>query len=154
MAEFKTVLLATTCSNPVEGSLLLPQGTTSGGMIVVKLTNHDTLVKAGSRSDPGTGACATGELFNNLGGAGATVRYRDAGVLDVLILKPDVALQGAISLLTLAGTVLSAYISFTKALDDPVAQVSYRAAGTVMIIAFLLATLKFYREIKDPFAKV
>jgi len=117
MAEINVI---TTCANPVDGALLLPQNVAAKSHLVVwGPSKQKHLLNGGNKSDTtGAGACVSGTTFTLLGGkSGATlpVHYRDATTWDILRYKSGVGIQLLLAVLAVATGLITAYLALQTA---------------------------------------
>jgi hypothetical protein len=145
------VTLTSVCTCPQPDKLLLPQHSDPVGQVLVKTpSGKSAIVQTDIRSDPGEGACVQGALLAKLGGHGATISYKKAGPIAVLRYKRSIWLQGAIALLSFFGTLISGWAAFLKSSADPSNSFTYETATALLLITFVLATLKLYKDAASP----
>lgn len=147
MAEWREVGITSQCT-PIDGKILLPSGTDGGGLVLVDAAGKKVLLSSGERGDAGTAACVPGALLKAFGGSQATIKYRAAGILDVLWRRRWLWVELAIIVVTLLGAILGAVVSFTgdRASDNETAA---QLAFTTFVIALGLAVLNFGKSVHD-----
>jgi hypothetical protein len=134
----------------VQGMILFPSGSEAVTRVVVKAKNGKTkLLPAGARADGGEAAVLPGDLLVALGGRDAIISYRPATWRDVLRYKPIVKVQLLVVSLTLVATVLSAITSFVGTRSPTTPTFTADAAPWVLGIAFLLAMMNLYSNVKS-----
>lgn len=138
----------------VSGTLLLPRGTSAITPVVVKANNGKTkrLLPAGVRADAGTAAVLPGDLLTKLGGAGATVQYRQARWYDIVRFRPTVVLQLGIAVLTLVAAVFAAISAYVGTRSPTTPTFTIDAAPWVLAITFVLAAGKLVTDIQAALA--
>jgi hypothetical protein len=104
------ITVTTSCTNPIDGAFLLPQGLKAASHLVVGVQRKPAhLLQGGNKSDVGgVGACVSGTTFNLLGGtpgASLLVTYRDATRFDIIRYKQGV-LQGLLTAVVSAAVAL------------------------------------------------
>ena len=146
--EWTSVGLTSLGNVVVQGTFLLPVGSSPIPQAVVEGNGRTKLLPTGVRSDPGTAAVVSGDLLAIFGGDKATVKYRKAEKIDVLRYKPMVKIQLLVALLTLVATVLSSINSFVGTRSPTTPVFSADAAPWVLGVAFVLAISNLYSSVK------
>ena len=154
MAEWTDleVTWRTATSPPPDGTLYLPPGKPATSPIVIRTTDdREILAKAIHRPGyGGTGAIATGSLYEELAGTedSAAVRYRKATVIDRFRLKPMLMLQLTVVVLTLVAAIIDAWAGFLATRADPSTEFAAKASTLVLLLALVGASWKFYEDFK------
>lgn len=153
MAEWANIKLASQCRPPAtDGQILLPGGTDppSGRRVLVERNNKRKLLQAGVRGDAGgQGACVSAATLRFFGGHDVEVRYRGLSFVGVLVRDRWLSAGFLTSVLTLAGTGISAYSSFINDSGDDASDFANRTAFTALLIAFATATSAFVKDYRD-----
>ena len=131
----------------VQGTLLLPMGSTPIPRVVVKANGRTKLLAAGVQSDGGDDAVLPGELLAIFGGSEATISYRSATWRDIIRFKPIVKIQLLVASLTLIATVLSSINAFVGTRSPTTPTFTADAAPWVLGIAFILAASNLYSSV-------
>jgi hypothetical protein len=154
LADWKTVKIVSSCSPAAAGEeILFPKGSEAPAkrLLVKPFEGSDgdaMVLSPGVRSDNGTAACVSGSALSALGGANATVSYRELSFLGVLRRNGWLTLQLVIVVLSLAGALIGAYGTWIKSSGEP----SGFANGTAVVvfaISALLALTKFLKEYRE-----
>jgi hypothetical protein len=152
MAEGTKVGLTSRCSAaPADGLMLLPIGSApaKGRRVLVEGAGKSLLVQASIRSDSGTAACVSGATLAMFGGEGAQVQYRDVSFFGTLWRDRWLAAQFAASLLTLAGALLTGYLTYIESSAEDADSVAHQTAFIALVIAFALSVLTFLKEYRE-----
>jgi hypothetical protein len=149
MPEWETVHLTSRCQPaPAEGQIFLPNSVSppSGRRILVDGKGRAKLMKGGVRSDGGTSACVSGATLAAFGGENTEVRYRGVGFVGTLTRDRWLAVQFAISLLTLIAAGFTAYGTYVKSNGADAGSFANNTAFVVLLITAALSALKFVKE--------
>jgi len=151
--EWTPVQVTGTASFIVQGTLLLPVGSTPISPIVVKSSGGTTrLLSGGVRTDVGTYAALPGDILAKMGGDKSTINYRKATWTDILRYKPGIKLQILITVLTLIAAIsaaISAYVG-TRSASTPTFTAD--AAPWMLGLTFILALSKLVSDIRTALA--
>ncbi len=134
-----------------DDEILLPTATAlpSGKRLLVKGNGKTRLMKGRRRSDPGEGACVSASTLRSFGDAGAHVSYRGVGFWQLVWRDSGMLLQLLISLVTLAGALITGYNTYLKSSGTDVATFTSKTAFIALALAFALSALKFIKEYRD-----
>jgi len=151
--EWTAVQVTGTASFIVQGTLLLPVGSTPVSPIVVKSSDGTTrLLSGGVRTDVGTYAALPGDILAKMGGDTSTVNYRKATWRDILRYKPAIKLQILITVLTLVAAIFAAMSAYAGTRSASTPAFTAEAAPWVLGLTFVLALLKLISDIKTALA--
>lgn len=107
------------------------------------------LLRVGRRQDEGRAACVPGYVLESFGGDGVEVAYRPIGFWGRITRDSGLALQLAVAILTWLAAAFSVYGTWLKSTASTAASWEQKTAGIVFAIAAVLATLKFFQELRE-----
>ena len=138
-------------ASPADGQILLPLGSTApkARRTLVEGEGTSKLMRSGIRSDAGNAACVSGSALSAFGGEGAEIRYRGVSFVAVLMRDRWLGAQFLIAVLTLVGAGLTAYLTFNKSSGEEAGTFANQTAVFALVIATVLAFLKFVKEYRD-----
>lgn len=151
MADTQVGLTSTCAPSPARGEILLPAqaAVPTAKRLLVSGNGKKKLMKGGRRGDPGQGACVSAAALESFGGNGAVVSYRGVGFWQLVWRDHGLLLQLSISLITLGGALITAYNTYLKGSGKDAATFTSKTALTALVLAFVLAVLKFAKEYRD-----
>jgi hypothetical protein len=117
--------------------------------VLVELGSLAMLLRVGRRQDEGLAACVTGNVLEGVGGDGVEVAYRAIGFWGRVTRDKGLALQLAVAILTWLGAGFSVYGTWLKSTASTATSWEQKTAVIVFAIAAVLATLKFFQDLRD-----